>query len=72
MLITIIMLLVLFGIIRVGLRLAWGVTKFLFGLGLFWICPLLFILIVLIGGFSYMWIPIVIVGLLLGGGFFRS
>ena len=72
MLITIIMLLVLFGIIRVGFRLAWGVTKFLFGLGLFWICPLLFIVIVLIGGFSYMWIPIVIVGLLLGGGFFRS
>ena len=59
------------GVISAGIRLAWGTTKFLFGLGLFWFCPLLFVLAVLLGGFSHMWLPIVIVGLLCGGGFRR-
>ena len=53
------------------LRLAWGATKFIFGLGLFWFCPLLFVLSVLFGGFSHTWLLIVIVGLLFGGGFRR-
>ena len=71
MLVTILMLMLLFAVVRAGLRLAWGTTKFIFGLGLFWLCPLLFVLVVLLGGFSNMWLPIVIVGLLFGGGFFR-
>ena len=69
--ITVFMLLLLFGIIGAGLRLAWGMTKFIFGLGLFWVCPLLFIIAVLSGGFTTMWLPIVIVGLLFGRGFRR-
>ena len=71
MLYAILMLLLLFAVVKAGLKLAWGTTKFIFGLGLFWLCPLLFVLIVLLGGFETMWIPIVIVGLLFGGGFFR-
>ena len=58
-------------ILYIGIRLAWGVTKFIFGLGLFWLCPVLFVLAVLLGGFSHMWLPILIVGLLFGGGYRR-
>ena len=61
----------LLGVVKAGLKLAWGTTKFVFGLGLFWLCPLLFVLIVLLGGFTHMWLPIVIVGLLFGRGFRR-
>ena len=38
----------------------------------FWLCPLLFVLAVLLGAFSHLWLPIVIVGLLLGRGYRRS
>lgn len=61
----------LVGVISFGIRLAWNLTKFIFGLGLFWLCPVLFILAVLIGGFSHMWIPILIVGLLCRMGYRR-
>ena len=71
MLTAIIMFMLLFAVVKAGLKLAWGTTKFVFGLGLFWLCPLLFVLIVLLGGFTYMWLPIVIVGLLFGRGFRR-
>ena len=71
MLMMILMMMLLFGVIRAGLRLAWGTTKFIFGLGLFWFCPLLFVLAVLMGGFSHMWLPIIIFGLLFGRGFSR-
>ena len=67
--VVVLMMMLLVGVISAGIRLAWGATKFLFGLGLFWVCPLLFILIVLFGGFSHMWLPILIVGLLFGRGF---
>ena len=67
--VVVLMMMLLVGVISAGIRLAWGATKFLFGLGLFWVCPLLFILIVLFGGFSHMWLPILIVGLLFGIGF---
>ena len=69
--ISILMIMLLVSVISAGIRLAWGATKFLFGLGLFWGCPLLFVLIVLFGGFSHMWLPILIVGLLFGSGFRR-
>ena len=65
------MAVLLVSVISIGIRLAWGVTKFVFGLGLFWFCPLLFVLAVLLGGFSHTWLLIVIVGLLFGGGFRR-
>ena len=69
--ILILMAMLLAGVISIGIRLAWGATKFFFGLGLFWFCPLLFVLAVLFGGFSHTWLLIVIVGLLFSGGFRR-
>ena len=65
------MLALLLGVIRTGLRLAWGVTKFIFGLGLFWLCPVLFVVVVLLGGFTHLWLPIVIIGFLFGRGYRR-
>ena len=59
------------GVISFGIRMAWGATKFIFGLGLFWVCPVLFVVIVLLGGFSHLWLPIIIFGLLCGRGFRR-
>ena len=64
-------MMLLAGVIHLGFRLAWGTTKFLFGLGLFWFCPVLFIVAVLLGGFHYVWLPIVIVGLVMGRGWRR-
>ena len=61
----------LFGVVKAGLKLAWGTTKFIFGLGLFWLCPVLFVLVVLLGGFTHLWLPILVVGLLFGRGFGR-
>ena len=66
------MFMLMFGIIGLGIRLAWGAAKFFFGLGLFWFCPLLFVLAVLFGWFSHIWLPILIIGLLFGGGFRRA
>lgn len=65
------MIMLLAFVIGTGIRLAWGATKFIFGLGLFWFCPLLFVLAVLFGGFSHTWLLIVIIGLLCGRGFRR-
>ena len=48
--VLILMMMLLAGVISIGIRLAWGATKFFFGLGLFWFCPLLFVLAVLFGG----------------------
>ena len=64
-------ILMLSGVISVAIKLAWGATKFLFGLGLFLFCPVLFIIAVLLGGFTYLWLPILIVGALFGRGFCR-
>ena len=60
------------GIISLVIRLAWGTAKFVFGLGLFFFCPVLFVLAVILGGFSHIWLPILIIGLLLGRGFVRA
>ena len=60
------------GIISLAFHLAWGVTKFVFGLVLFCVCPVLFIAAVLLGCFSGLWLPILIVGLLFGRGFIRA
>ena len=69
--ILILMAVLFVSVISIGIRMAWGATKFIFGLGLFWFCPLLFVLAVLFGGFSHTWLLIVIVVLLFGGGFRR-
>ena len=71
MLMMIFLFMLFAGVVRIGLRLALGTTKFLFGLGLFWLCPLLFVLAVFFGAFSHMWLPIVLIGLLMGRGYRR-
>ena len=48
--ILILMAVLLASVISIGIRFAWGAAKFFFGLGLFWFCPLLFVLAVLFGG----------------------
>ena len=70
--ITVFMIILLLGIVSLAVRLSWGILKFVFGLGLFWICPLLFVLAAMFGLFSHMWLPILIVGLLFGGMFRRA
>ena len=72
MMMLILLFALLFGVVRIGLSLAWGTFKFMFGLGLFWLCPLLFVLAVFFGAFSHMWLPIIIIGLLFGRGFRRA
>ena len=69
--ILILMAVLFASVISIGIRLTWGMAKFFFGLGLFWFCPLIFVLAVLFGGFSHTWLLIVIVGLLFGSGFRR-
>ena len=65
------MIMLLVGIVGLAIRLSWGLVKFVVGLGLFWVCPLLFVLAVMFGLFSHLWLPILIVGLLFGGMFRR-
>ncbi|MBR2561452.1 MAG: hypothetical protein IKE31_04800 [Eubacterium sp.] len=69
MLIMLLMLFLFLGVLVAGIHLAWGITRFLFGLGLFWLCPLLFVLAVLFGGFSHIWPLILIIGLLCQRGY---
>ena len=68
----ILVVMLFFGIVSLGIRLAWSLTKFAFGLGLFCFFPVLFVLAVLLGWFSHLWLPILIVGLLFGGMFRRA
>ena len=63
------MLIMFTGVISAGLRFAWGTAKFVFGLGLFFICPILFVLAVFLGMVSHLWLPILLIGLLLGRRF---
>ena len=70
--VVILMVMLLACVISLAIRFAWSAVKFVFGLGLFWFCPLLFVLAVAFGWFSGMWILILIIGLLCGGGFRRA
>ncbi len=72
MIITLLMLILFIGILFIGLRLAWGLVKILFGLGLFWFCPLLFILAVVLGLFPHTWLLILIIALICGRGFIHG
>lgn len=58
-----------FGIVKVALKLAWGATKFIFGLGLFFVCPLAFVILAATGLLGNMWIAILIVALICGFNF---
>ena len=70
MLIMLLVIMLLFSVIRFSIRLAWGMTKLLFGLGLFILCPFLFILAIVTLG-AHLLLPLLILGLLFGFGFCR-
>ena len=70
MLLMFLMLTLLAAVILAGVKLAWNLAKFIFGLALFWFCPLLFVIAVLFGAYSHSWILIVLIGLLCGRKFF--
>ena len=68
---AIILIILLFSVVKIGLKLAWGALKFVFGLGLFFFCPLLFIIAAAMGMFGSMLIPIIIMIVLFTFGFIR-
>lgn len=71
MLFTMIMLIILVSVVMAGISLAWSLAKFICGLGLFFVCPTVFILAAMLGVLGEMWIPILLVGLFSGGLFRR-
>ena len=68
---AIILIILFFSVLKIGLKLAWSVMKFVFGLGLFFFCPLLFIIAATMGMFGSMLIPIIIMIVLFTFGFIR-
>lgn len=71
--IVLIMAAVLFpGVIRMGIRLAWGTVKFFLGLGLFAFCPVLFAILVILGFYGYGLIPMILLVIVLGRLFRRA
>lgn len=59
-------------VIRVALKLAWGLVKLLFSLGLFALCPVLFILLVILGILGNGWWIVLLIAALCGIGFGKS
>ena len=72
MLILILMIMLVAGVIRLGLKLAWGVVKILFGLGVFAVCPMLLIALVFFGFYSYGWLILIVLGWIFGRGFVKA
>ena len=72
MFITMIMVLLLLGLLITGFRLTWGIVKFIFGIGLFIICPLLIMLGIIFELILPLLIPIAIVAILYRSGFARG
>ena len=68
---AIILIILFFSVVKIGLKLAWSALKFVFGLGLFFFCPLLFVIAAAMGIFGSMLIPIIIMIILFTFGFIR-
>ena len=67
-----IILIILFcSVVKIGLKLAWSALKFVFGLGLFFFCPLLFVIAAAMGMFGSMLILIIVMIVLFTFGFIR-
>lgn len=67
--IAVLFIMLFFAILKAAFKFAWGAAKFIFGLGLFFACPLLFVILAAMGLLGNMWILILIVALFCGGGF---
>ena len=72
LIITILFLVLFFGVIRFGLRLAWGLVKILCGIGLFAFCPALLAAMLIFGFFGHGIIPMIILALVLTRLFRRA
>ena len=59
-------------VIRLALKLAWGLLKIIFSIGLFALCPILFIVLGVLGLLGSGWWVILIIAALCGIGFGRS
>ncbi len=59
-------------VIRLALKLAWGLIKLFFSLGLFALCPVLFILLGALGLLGSGWWVVVLIALLCGVGFGKA
>ncbi len=70
--ITIMTVLLVLFLIRLALKLAWGLIKFLFGLGLFALCPVLCIVLGILGLLGTGWWIIAIIAVISGIGFGKS
>ncbi len=68
---AIILIILFFSVVKIGLKLAWSALKFVFGLGLFFFCPLLFVVAAAMGMFGSMLIPIIVMIVLFTFGFIR-
>ena len=68
---TVFMIALFLGVVRFALRMTWGAVKFLFGLSLFFFCPLLFFAAAMLGLLGSAWLPILIVALICGSCFRR-
>jgi uncharacterized membrane protein YhhN len=68
---AIILIILFFSVLKIGLKLAWSVMKFVFGLGLFFFCQLLFVLAAATGMFGSMLIPLIVLIVLFTFGFIR-
>ena len=68
---AIILIILFFSVLKIGLKLAWSALKFVFGLGLFFFCPLLFVIAAAMGMFGSMLILIIVMIVLFTFGFIR-
>lgn len=59
-------------VIRLALKLAWSILKFICGLGLFALCPVLFILLGVLGILGTGWWIVVLIALFCGIGFKKA
>ena len=59
-------------VIRLALKLAWSILKFIFGLGLFALCPVLFVLLGVLGILGTGWWIVLLIALFCGIGFTKA
>lgn len=64
--------LLVFIVVRLALKLAWGIIKILFSIGLFAFCPVLFIVLGILGLLGSGWWIIVLIAIVCGVGFGRA
>ncbi len=72
MLLMILFMALMFNVIRIGLKMTWGVLRILMGVGLFALCPVLFIAAMFLGIFGHGLVFWILLVFALGWGFRRT